>query len=219
MPSRIHQTERRDSRPSAVVAKGTPLSVRMMRGRPYSRNSRRKTARATPDAVFTNLKPDLVDRFPKGAPAERRIREELERGGSNQLAAHHHAPGSLDASGGDHTHSGGDHSHSGGEHRHSGGEHQHEVPMSDDDHGDDRRAGNAEHEDPRPSIVLGGGAHTHSGGGHSHTGGVHSHGGGTHGHRFSGKVGAGTGIDGDGSDSSGANQPAYTELFFIIRVK
>jgi hypothetical protein len=29
----------------AVVAKGTPLSVRMARGRPYSRNSRSKTGR------------------------------------------------------------------------------------------------------------------------------------------------------------------------------
>ena len=34
MPSRIHHTDRVESRPSAVVAKGTPLSVRMMRGRP-----------------------------------------------------------------------------------------------------------------------------------------------------------------------------------------
>src|SRR6266571_5254664 len=40
MPRRIHQTESRDRRPKAVVAKGTPLSVRMMRGRPYSWNRR-----------------------------------------------------------------------------------------------------------------------------------------------------------------------------------
>ena len=36
MPSRIHQTDNVDSRPSAVVAKGTPLSVRMIPGKPYS---------------------------------------------------------------------------------------------------------------------------------------------------------------------------------------
>ena len=35
MPSRIHQTDSWESRPSAwEEAKGAPLSVRMMRGRP-----------------------------------------------------------------------------------------------------------------------------------------------------------------------------------------
>ena len=42
MPRRIHHTDRWDRRPIAVVAKGAPLSLRMMEGKPYSRNSRAK---------------------------------------------------------------------------------------------------------------------------------------------------------------------------------
>ena len=49
-PRRIHQTLS-DVRPcSDVVAKGTPLSVRIARGRPYSRNSRSKIGR-TPEPL------------------------------------------------------------------------------------------------------------------------------------------------------------------------
>jgi hypothetical protein len=46
MPRRSHHTLSAESRPSAMVAKGTPLSVRMRAGSPYSRNSRSKTGRA-----------------------------------------------------------------------------------------------------------------------------------------------------------------------------
>lgn len=45
IPKRIHQTDSRDSRPMAVVAKGAPLSVRMILGSPYSRKRRSKTGR------------------------------------------------------------------------------------------------------------------------------------------------------------------------------
>jgi hypothetical protein len=51
MPSRIHQIDRRLSLPIAVVAKGTPLSERMMRGSPYSWKSLRKTGLAVSWAV------------------------------------------------------------------------------------------------------------------------------------------------------------------------
>ena len=51
MPSRIHHTDSVDNRPSAVVAKGTPLSVRMIRGKPYCWKRRRKTGRAPAIAV------------------------------------------------------------------------------------------------------------------------------------------------------------------------
>jgi hypothetical protein len=40
---RTHQTDRAESRPRAQVAKGTPLSVRMICGWPYSRKRRAKT--------------------------------------------------------------------------------------------------------------------------------------------------------------------------------
>jgi hypothetical protein len=46
MPSRSHHTLSAESRPSAMVAKGAPLSVRMRVGRPCSRNSRSNTGRA-----------------------------------------------------------------------------------------------------------------------------------------------------------------------------
>ena len=44
IPSRIHHTDRRDKRPSDAAANGSPLSVRIRTGNPYSVNARRKTA-------------------------------------------------------------------------------------------------------------------------------------------------------------------------------
>jgi hypothetical protein len=61
MPRRIHQTDNRDNRPSAVVAKGTPLSVRMMSGRPYSWNRRRKIGFAP--AIAVDGKPWHASRY------------------------------------------------------------------------------------------------------------------------------------------------------------
>jgi hypothetical protein len=46
MPSRSHQTFRVERPPTARVTKGTPLSVRTERGKPYSRNARSKIGRA-----------------------------------------------------------------------------------------------------------------------------------------------------------------------------
>ena len=51
MPRRIHQMDRRLSLPMAVVAKGTPLSERMILGRPYSMKSLRNTGFAPICAV------------------------------------------------------------------------------------------------------------------------------------------------------------------------
>lgn len=61
MPSRIHHTESRDKRPRAVVAKGTPLSVRMTAGNPYSSKARRKTGRAV--AIAADSRPWQASRY------------------------------------------------------------------------------------------------------------------------------------------------------------
>ncbi len=45
MPSRIHQTDKRDSRPKPVLAKGPRLSLRIRSGNPYSANARSKRRR------------------------------------------------------------------------------------------------------------------------------------------------------------------------------
>ena len=42
IPSRIHQTARRDNRPSPIPANGPPLSLRIRWGKPYSANARAK---------------------------------------------------------------------------------------------------------------------------------------------------------------------------------
>ncbi len=42
---------------------------------------------------------------------------------------------------------------------------------------------------------------------------------GRHSHQLNGFVGTDGGINADGDDKTGANQPAFSELFFIIRVK
>lgn len=150
----------------------------------------------TPGARLDYRKPDLADRFPKGTLAYRMTVAELERGrgGSHDLPAHHHGLGTLATTPG------------GGGHTHTGGEHQHSVLASDDDHGDGDCVGNAERDEPRGDVTTqpGQGTHTHTGGEHGHT--------------FTGVVGNPSGLNGD-APMAGANQPAYAEIFFIIRVK
>lgn len=147
---------------------------------------------STPGAQLTGKKPNLVDRFPKGAPGDRHGRADLLAKGSNNMPAHYHGPGTLAAGGGGHEHAGGDHSHA--------------IPMRDRCEGGGNFGANAGLDSRGAAdIVLGGGGHTHSAG--------------PHGHDFTGKVGKTETVDGDGADTSGANQPAYCEIFFIIRVK
>ena len=52
-PRRIHQAERLESRARVFVANGTPLSVRMRFGNPYSRKSRVNTGFASFTAVVS----------------------------------------------------------------------------------------------------------------------------------------------------------------------
>jgi len=130
-------------------------------------------------AAFKGTKPDLVDRFPKGAPRDRLTNEQLRQGGSHNLPAHHHVKGTLRVAG--------------------GGEHSHAPATCDDDHGSERPAlavGDLDNPETGPGIT-----------------------GGTHSHSIEGSAGAENGVDGDGADTSGANQPAYSEVFFLIRVK
>jgi hypothetical protein len=61
MPRRIHQTDNVDRRPSAVVAKGTPLSVRMIPGKPYSWKRCKKIGRAV--AIAVESKPWQVSKY------------------------------------------------------------------------------------------------------------------------------------------------------------
>ena len=61
IPSRIHQTDNVDKRPSAVVANGTPLSVRMISGKPYTWKRRRKMGRAP--AISVESKPWQTSRY------------------------------------------------------------------------------------------------------------------------------------------------------------
>ena len=192
---------------------------------------------ATPGAVLTGIKPDLRDRFPKGAVPSALQVTDLVLGGQNNLPSHQHGvpglvlgDGSHVHEGGVHQHAGGDHIHADGVHQHSGGAHTHTPNLSRSDTGGSgpdvagfavgRRAAG----DNRPAITLGahthgGGAHEHGGGGHVHGGGEHRHEGGAHTHPLAGFVGAFGGINGDGQDVSGANRPAFQELFFIIRVR
>lgn len=51
MPKRTHHAESFDKRANVVVANGTPLSLRIRRGRPYSWNSRVKIGLASWTAV------------------------------------------------------------------------------------------------------------------------------------------------------------------------
>ena len=51
MPKRTHQAESVDKRAKVLVANGTPLSVRIRVGKPYSWNSRVKIGFASATAV------------------------------------------------------------------------------------------------------------------------------------------------------------------------
>lgn len=54
---------------------------------------------------------------------------------------------------------------------------------------------------------------------YDHVGGAPTDKSGKHTHNLTGYVGSEKGVDADGRDNTGANQPAYQEIFFVIRVK
>lgn len=129
-------------------------------------------------------KPNLVDRFPKGAPSGRSAVEDLALGGSNNMPK-------LKI-----TNLGGVRVDPAGEHKHTFGLHETNKSWE------------------RKKVYKRGGLDN------SNTTETHE----TsfapdHTHRVAGFVGAADGVNADGGDTSGANQPAYCELFFIIRVR
>ncbi len=61
IPNFIQRTDNRDSRPTArIAANGLPLSVRIARGSPYSRNNRSNTGQACDSE--TESKPSMPNR-------------------------------------------------------------------------------------------------------------------------------------------------------------
>ncbi len=148
---------------------------------------------STKMAKLKTVKPDFRDRFPKGATSQHKDVAALADaiGGSHDFPAHHHGPGTLAAAG--------------GAHEHTGGAHQHATEATDDDHGDGNAIGSGERDNARDDVTT-------------RLGGGHTHGGGDHGHTFTGAIGNPTAPSGDQA-IVGANQPAYAEIFFIIRVR
>ena len=63
IPRRIHQTERAESRSRAWVAKGTPLSERIRRGKPYSWKARTKTGRLSVTRVLVSARQSSTQRL------------------------------------------------------------------------------------------------------------------------------------------------------------
>lgn len=142
----------------------------------------------TNGAILTGTKPNLVDRFPKGATAGRNTVADLAKaaGGSNNLPALKLANISGLAVG-------------------RNGEHEHRIPTFDGSTSTDR---NSYVEIPN-----------YRGRTYDYLNGPPTEKGGAHEHPLTGFVGDKNGKDADGGDTSGANQPAYQELFFLIRVK
>ena len=154
----------------------------------------------TDGAVISGIKPDLVNRFPKGATIERTRLEDLVangKGGQNNMPAL-----KISSLAGAKTKENGDHKHD----IHSRTAHE-AGPDSHDDivaRGKNNRAHIHHHLYPE-NLANKNTGDTSSNGQHSHT--------------LTGYIGKPDGIDADGKDNSGANQPAFSELFFIIRVK
>lgn len=158
----------------------------------------------TPGAKLTGKKPNLVDRFPKGAPAASKTVADLKEGGNNNMVPHRHGVDGLAITSqtSEHIHTVRSKSARGidtGDERYCfrAGANKHVIDMPGPEHPDANRA---------PVRIESSGGHTHL---------------------PSGNVGPkkdvqkvdGVGVvDGD-HDTSGANQPAFCELFFIIRVK
>jgi hypothetical protein len=151
----------------------------------------------TSNAVLRGVKPNFIDRFHKGAIGDRKsIAELVKRGmrGSNNMPPHFHSPKLL-VIGPD-------------------GGHTHTIKARSargDREGDVRDAYRAaarevwsdipNAEFPTASVWV-----------DPDTKGEHSH-------NVTGRVGSEEArVDGD-ADNSGANQPAYSEIFFVIRVK
>jgi hypothetical protein len=140
----------------------------------------------TPGAIRTGIKPNLVDRFPKGAVADRSTVQQLTSvgsGGSNNMPALKIS--NLSALKTD-----------------VAGSHTHALARCildgyKDEGGAEVSLFNNRFADPGMGMKPAG----------------------DHQHLLHGHVGTESGVNADGGDITGANQPAYQEIFFIIRVK
>lgn len=155
-------------------------------------------APTTANATLTGSKPNLTDRFPKGALQSRKTVADLAQatGGSNHMPALRIAKldGLKILEDGAHTHS----------------------PLEKKSQGKDEVA-QAKEDDAKEIILareeqIAKEPTAESESADSTSEGAHSH-------AVDGFVGSEQGIDADGNDKTGANQPAYAEMFFIIRVK
>lgn len=157
-------------------------------------------APTTANATLTGDKPNLTDRFPKGALPSRKTISDLTSatGGSNHMPALKIAKldGLKILEDGAHTHSP----------LEKKGQTKDEVAQAKDD--DAKEILLVRDEQVAKSATT----ETESEGEEGVSEGAHSH-------AVDGFVGSEQGIDADGNDKTGANQPAYAEMFFIIRVK
>lgn len=154
----------------------------------------------TASATLTGNKPNLIDRFPKGALSSRKTVADLAQamGGSNHMPALRIAKldGLKILEDGAHTHSP----------LEKKGQGKDEIVQVKEDAAKEAILAREE------QFVKNARTESESGSGEGLSEGAHSH-------AVDGFVGSKQGIDADGNDETGANQPAYSELFFIIRVK
>ena len=152
-------------------------------------------------ADLGHSRPDFRDRFVKGAPDGKNSRSNLSIGGNHNLPNHHHSLGDLSAST--------TVTLLNGKHTHAVDPHLHRIPLGQGDRGTRDMAadghdfdGNRGSTDPANLSISDAEANV------SVSSAVTS---------LSGRIGGG-GVNADG-DISGANQPAFLEMFFIIRVR
>jgi hypothetical protein len=152
----------------------------------------------TAGATLSGKKPDLVDRFPKGALASRKNINDLAQavGGNNNMPALQISKiaGLKISEDGAHTHSPLEQAAGVSD----------SIDQADNEESSDvalarsKSSGKKAKSDDTDSKAISEGNHSH---------------------KLSGFVGTENGVNADGADKTGANQPAYSELFFIIRAK
>lgn len=151
----------------------------------------------TSAALLTGNKPNLIDRFPKGATASRKTIDDLSQGigGSHNMPALQIAriDGLKIAEDGEHSHTSLDLAAANADDiKQVAGESPAELTTLQTK----RSAKQTKSGDNELTVTEG-----------------------RHSHQLNGFVGTEGGVSADGDDKSGANQPAFAELFFIIRVK
>ena len=148
---------------------------------------------STAGALLAGVKPNIIDRFPKGAAAGRRTVADLAGavGGNNNMPALR-----IDSLAGAEVVNAGEHRHHVSQYQNDGHTGNRGAEVSAHNVNNDPRFWSTDRE--RDLSMQPAGDHTH---------------------KLKGYVGPETGVLADGRDATGANQPAYQEVFFLIRVK